>query len=73
MIDTLKTLLVPGGRSRISPYIQDAQFQILFGESPSAQDRHESLRALLKRHKESVQRLADTYNRFAQSKPVISG
>lgn len=68
MIDTLKTLLVPGGRSRISPYIQDAQFQILFGESPSAQDRHESLRALLKKHKESVQRLADTYNRFAQSK-----
>lgn len=68
MIDTLKALLVPGGRSRISPYIQDAQFQILLGESPSAQDRHESLRALLKNNKESVQRLADTYNRFAQSK-----
>ncbi len=67
MIDTLTSLLVPGGRARISPYVQDAQLQVLLGETPDARDRHGSLRAILKRRDRDIQTLANTYNLFAQS------
>ena len=68
MIDTLTSLLVPGGRSRISPYVQDAQLQVLFGEVPDDHDRHGSLRGILKRHDQDVQHLADTYTRFTNAR-----
>ena len=68
MIDTLTNLLVPGGRARVSPYVQDAQLQVLFGEMPDPHDRHGSLRGILKRRDRDVQSLADTYIRFAEAR-----
>lgn len=64
MIDALRTLLAPGGRSRISPYVQDAQLQVLFGESPDAHDRQRSLRAILQRHDFDVRKIAETFVSF---------
>lgn len=68
MMDTLTNLLVPGGRARLSPYVLDAQLQVLFEEAPDPQDRHGSVRGILKRHDRDVQSLANTYIRFAEAR-----
>lgn len=67
MFDTLRNLIAPGGRVRISPYAQDAQLQVLFGEAPDPKNRQSSLVSLLKRNNQNVQALADTYIDFAKS------
>jgi hypothetical protein len=67
MIDLLENILVPGGRARISPYVQDAQLDILFGSVPDPLNRHDSVRGILKNHENELQKLADAYIRFANS------
>ena len=67
MIDLLENILVPGRRARISPYVQDAQLDILFGSVPDAQNRHDSTRSILNNHEAELQKLADTYIKFADS------
>ena len=64
MLDLLKNILVPGGRSRVSPYVQDTQFEILFGEIPDPQNRHDSMRNIIENQTKILEDLANTYNEF---------
>jgi superfamily II DNA/RNA helicase len=68
MIDTLRSILVPGGRARISPYVQDAQAYVLFDEVPNPQDRHGDMRGILERHDGSIRKIAESYTQFAASR-----
>lgn len=65
MIEALSTILVPGGRARISPYVEDAQFKVLFGVVADPQERHASGRSILHKCAGEVQKLADSYARFS--------
>src|ERR1039457_2423501 len=68
MIDLLENILVPGGRARISPYVQDAQFDILFGSVPDPQNRCDSMNGILKKHQVKLQKLADYFDQFRKSR-----
>lgn len=67
MIDLLENILTPGGRARISPYIQDAQLQVLFGKTPEPHNRHDGIRSILAEHEQDLQNLSETYIRFAKA------
>ena len=67
MIDLLENILIPGGRARISPYIQDAQLQVLFGKTPEPNNRHDGIRSILAEHEQGLQNLTETYIRFANA------
>ena len=65
VIDALATILAPGGRVRNSPYVQEAQFNVLFGEDLDPQNRHGSILGILKKHDEEVEKIAESYKSFA--------
>lgn len=74
MLDALKNLLAPGNRSRLSPYVQDAQLQVLFGEKPDPLDRHNGLNRLLKRHAQGIRGIAKTCVDFQRNhRPFCAG
>lgn len=66
VLDTLETLIAPGGRSRLSPYVEEAQFQVLFGEVPKAASRARHIGELLERHQERVAAVARRWDAFRQ-------
>lgn len=67
MIDLLENIIVPGGRARISPYVQDAQLQVLFGKTPEPHNRHDGIRSILAEHDHDLQNLSETYIKFANA------
>src|SRR4051794_10341851 len=62
LLDALETLIAPGRRSRLSPCVESAQFQVLFGEAPDAERRLESGREILERHALRIRQLAQRWN-----------
>ncbi|MDW8234570.1 MAG: hypothetical protein RMJ54_17495 [Roseiflexaceae bacterium] len=58
LLATLETMIAPGGRVRVSPYVESAQFQVLFGERPRPDRRYESGLSLLKQHDARIKQLA---------------
>ncbi len=44
VLETLRTLIAPGGRMRLSPFVEEAQLRVLFGSEEYQQD--EELRSL---------------------------
>jgi superfamily II DNA helicase RecQ len=66
VLDTLETLIAPGGRSRLSPYVEEAQLQVLFGEVPQAASRARHIRELINRHQERVAAVARQWDAFRQ-------
>src|SRR5215213_1686864 len=65
LFDMLETLIAPGRRSRLSPFVESAQFRVLFDEAPDMQRRVESSRDILGRHAARIQRIAGRRNIFA--------
>jgi superfamily II DNA helicase RecQ len=61
---TLETLIDPGHRARLSPYVEAAQYQVLFGEAPLPERHVESGRAILARNAHVVDSLAESWKRF---------
>src|SRR5437868_639949 len=66
LFDTLHTLIAPGNRARLSPYVESAQFQVLFGERPDPAARHEDGLRILRKGADKVQSLARLWSDFAQ-------
>ena len=64
-LDTLEALIAPGRRSRLSPFVESAQFRVLFGEVPDPKRRLETSRAILAHHANRIQRIASRWNSFA--------
>jgi len=65
LLDALETLIAPGRRSRLSPFVEAAQFCVLFDEVPDIQRRVESSRELLGRHAARIQQIASRWSSFA--------
>jgi len=66
IITTLENLIAPGGRARVSPYTESAQFQILFGDVPEPQRRHDSARRILEANEARIDALAQYWVNFSQ-------
>ncbi|MCS7289242.1 MAG: small ribosomal subunit Rsm22 family protein [Roseiflexus sp.] len=65
LLATLETMIAPGGRVRVSPYVESAQFQVLFGERPRPDRRYESGLSLLKQHDARIKQLAHDWVQFS--------
>lgn len=65
LLSVLETMIAPGGRMRLSPYVESAQFQVLFGERPCPDRRHESGLLLLKRHNARIKQMAHDWVQFS--------
>ena len=46
-LQTLETLIAPGKRSRLSPFVESAQLKVLFGEFPDESKRSQSVNQIL--------------------------
>ena len=64
LFQTLENILAPGGRARISPYVESAQFRVLFGEAPDPQKRFESAQTILEHQAERIEALANAWRIF---------
>src|SRR4051794_15668868 len=65
LLETLETLIAPGRRSRLSPFVESAQFRVLFDEAPDAKRRLESSREILGRHACRIRQIASRWDIFA--------
>ncbi len=68
VIQTLETLITPGKRSHLSPFIESAQLSVLFGQFPDEAKRAESVRAILRQNAQRIEALARAWADFAQGK-----
>ncbi len=70
ILSTLENLIAPGGRVRLSPYIESVQFRILFGdapEDPTPSNRVEKARQLIDEHQAHIAHLAKLWAKFVQT------
>jgi superfamily II DNA/RNA helicase len=67
LFDALHTLIAPGNRVRVSPYVESAQFRILFGEPPDPAARYEDGLRILRKGQEKIQTLARLWTDFARA------
>ena len=63
---TLETLIAPGGRARLSPFAEAAQFSVLFGRTPDAKSRFDSSQAIIDSNDAEITRIAESYLQFSQ-------
>lgn len=68
IVETLHNILAPGRRARLSPFVEAAQFTVLFGRRPAPKDRHTSARKILAEHQNEIAELALCWTQFATQK-----
>ncbi len=66
VLATLETALVPGKRSRLSPFVESAQLEVLFGTAPDNEQHVESARAIVGANREKIRRMAERWSRFVR-------
>ncbi len=64
VLETLKTIIAPGRRVRISPFVEAAQFQVLFGTRPDFHFRRKSARRILSEKAEKIESIAAKWATF---------
>ncbi len=64
LTETLQNLIAPGRRVRLSPFIESAQFQVLFSQQPDPRQRHHDAQKILKAHTQDIRKLAQTWLEF---------
>lgn len=69
VVAALETLIAPGGRAQISPFIQSAQATVLFDQSAGVGIRTvRDIENLLRSKQEVIERLSDVWDRFYDNK-----
>ena len=66
LFEALQTLIAPGHRVRLSPYVEGAQFQVLFGERPNPVTRHEDGKRILRQNQAKIDTLAGQWKQYAR-------
>lgn len=67
VIGALRNMLAPGGRMRISPYVEGAQFSVLFGRKPDPGKRAKDSRTIIE---ENLPKIEDIVKYWAQFKTL---
>ena len=67
LIATLEGLLAPGGRARLSNYVEAAQCEILCGRIPDVQRHHEDIRTFVQAADRRIAQLAQLWVEFVRA------
>jgi len=71
LLSTLENIIAPGGKFRLSPYIEATQIDVLFGEKLSAANRVQGVRKVITDQQEAIRILAkkwyEEYQRRSQN------
>lgn len=65
VLQTLETLIAPGKRSRLSPFVESAQLSVLFGQFPDEAKRAESVHSILEQNTQRIEAIARCWAEFA--------
>jgi superfamily II DNA helicase RecQ len=69
---TLENIIAPGRRSRLSPFVESAQFLKLFGEAPDASKRAATAKAIIDANGATLNVLAKRFLEFEEQKKRFS-
>lgn len=72
VVETLHTVIAPGKRARLSPFVEAAQFQVLFGRRPNPVSRNRDARNILQDHQQDVEDLAHCWVEFIDGGKLFS-
>jgi superfamily II DNA/RNA helicase len=72
VFDTLENLIAPGGCARLSPYVEAAQIQMLFGKSVDHQNRNRCIREIIKQKTDRIKILAQYWIKNRESGRLFS-
>lgn len=68
LLMNLTNLLVPGGKHRLSPYVELAQYRVLLDEDVSSSKRREQLKRIIKKHSSRIESIANKISEFLLKK-----
>lgn len=67
VLDTLRNILAPGKRFKISPHIEAVQFYCLFGETLDPAIRNQQMHEVIRQHDARLEELAQKHSEFAST------
>lgn len=67
VINSLENLIAPGGRGRLSPYVEEAQILTLFDKLINPKERKQSIKKILKKEEARIDFLASVWTGFCTS------
>lgn len=73
VLDTLRNILAPGKRFKISPFIESAQFRCLFDETPAPEARHQQMHDIFRRYNARMEELAANHSQFVSGLKKFTG
>jgi superfamily II DNA helicase RecQ len=73
VLDTLRNILAPGKRFKISPFIESAQFFCLFGEAPPPEARNQQMHDIFRRYNARMEELAENHSQFVSGQKKFTG
>ncbi|MBD2121055.1 DEAD/DEAH box helicase [Trichocoleus sp. FACHB-262] len=68
VLQTLETLIAPGKRSQLSPFVESAQLSVLFEQFPNAAKRSESIHEILRQNSQRIEEIAYAWVHFVEGK-----
>jgi superfamily II DNA helicase RecQ len=68
IVETLRVLIAPGDRMRLSPFVDEAQIRVLFGEQVDPRSRFESTRRIINAHREVITQIAREFVKFLENR-----
>ncbi len=68
IVETLRVLIAPGGRMRLSPFVDEAQIRVLFGEQVDPRSRFESTRRIINAHRGVIAQIAREFAGFLENR-----
>ena len=73
VVPTLQTVIAPGKRVRLSPFIESVQYHCLFGEMPEPARRYEHMPQILKKNSKYIEEMASDYADFVTTGKTFTG
>jgi len=70
IVETLRVLIAPGGRMRLSPFVEEAQIKVLFREEVDIRSRFESIRRIIntEANRNRIRQIAKAYVAFINNR-----
>ena len=73
ILDTLENMIAPGGRARLSPYVEATQIQVLLDVKVDPKTHTRSCTQAINQHQDRIEHLAKVWGQFCDSGKRFSG
>ena len=67
ILDTLENMIAPGGRARLSPYVEATQIQVLLDVKVDPKTHTRSCTQAINQHQDRIEHLAKVWGQFCDS------